>query len=41
MMKHYEKPEIELIAIEAKDIITASGFNPDEGIDGELDPVVN
>ena len=33
-MKHYEKPEIELIAIEAKDIITASGLGEN---DTELD----
>ncbi len=36
-MKHYEKPEIELIAIKETDIIAASRPYPDEDTGGTVD----
>ena len=36
-MKHYEKPEIAWIAIEATDILTASRPYPDEDKDDTVD----
>lgn len=36
-MKQYETVKIELLIVETSDVISISGYDPRDGIDGEMD----